>query len=446
MMDALNTRAAQIVALAIGLVILVVGIGFYLAFAAYLGWLLVIEITALALLLPAALAVVLIRHARAPLVVYDSDKKEARMIDGLLVPHKPYAGSVTSLTYHDSARISAPQAPALAAPGVEAAPTLPRAEAFVRIAREIFPGHLVLGYNVAGPIVGDISDLLSTAIIGRPGTGKTTALRFVCAQVLRIGGKPVLLDPHGSIADEVSDVLECAEGPDDMQTLALHLEQELDARLAARKTGIRPAAPLLLLADEWPVIAQLAPEAVRVAGRIVLEGRKVKMFALISGQGLPSDQLGGSYIRDALSSRYVFNTTTAQARMAGMDSETAKLLLAHLETAGPGYAILASARRHAEIVAIPQTTIGDLRALVGDVPPLPPLPPLPPNPNYKPSLSLHEEPQNAPKTVVDEERERIQAALAAHPEWTNARVFHELGYRNNNMLSKIKAIREEGNT
>jgi hypothetical protein len=49
-------------------------------------------------------------------------------------------------------------------------PALPRAEPFAAIVQSIRPGHLVLGYNLAGAIAGDISDLLSTAIIGRPGT------------------------------------------------------------------------------------------------------------------------------------------------------------------------------------------------------------------------------------------------------------------------------------
>lgn len=256
-----------------------------------------------------------------------------------------------------------------------ALPPLPSAPPFAAIAHQISPGHLVLGYGSAGRIGGDISDLLSTAIAGRPGTGKTTLLRFVCAQVLRIGGQPVLFDPHGSIADELSGLLECAEDASDMERLAEQLESQLEARLSARRAGQPPAVPLLLLADEWPIISQLAPEAVRVAGRIVLEGRKVGVYALISGQGLPSEQLGGSLVRDALSSRYVFQTTPAQARMAGLDNETAKRLLLTLEAAGPGYAILASARRKPEVVAIPDTSPDDLRAFLAPGTVLPPLPP-----------------------------------------------------------------------
>lgn len=254
------------------------------------------------------------------------------------------------------------------------APALPSAPAYPYLLREIRAGHLILGYNLAGAIAGDLVDLLSTAIVGRPGTGKTTALRFVCAQVVRVGGRVRLIDPHGAIADEVSGLLDCAEDAQAMMQLAEQLECELAQRLLLRKAGEDVGPTDMTIADEWPVTSQLAPELIRVVGRIILEGRKVNMYALISGQGLPSDQLGGSLVRDALSSRYIFNTTALQARMAGLDNETAKTLLAQLDTAGPGYAILASARRRPEIVAVPDTNVEDLRVALGQRPELPPLP------------------------------------------------------------------------
>ena len=193
----------------------------------------------------------------------------------------------------------------------------------------------------------------------------------------------------------MEDVLECAEDTSSIARLAARLEQELDQRLAARREKHPIGAPMLVLADEWPVIAQIAPEAVRITGRVILEGRKVGVYALVSGQGLPAEHLGGSLFRDALSSRYIFCTTPAQARLAGMDNETAKSLIERLETAGPGYAILASARRRPEIVAIPDTRPNDLRALVGTFT----LPPLPPNPYFAFSRAEENTPA-APKTPL----------------------------------------------
>jgi hypothetical protein len=108
----------------------------------------------------------------------------------------------------------------------------------------------------------------------------------------------------------------------------------------------------------------MAEEALPAIRRIVLEGRKVGMYALIAGQGVPAAILGGTLVRDAMASRYVFCTSPQQARMAGIENETAKQMMAILEDAGPGKAVLATSNRKPEIVAIPNTTTDDIRALL----------------------------------------------------------------------------------
>ena len=245
-------------------------------------------------------------------------------------------------------------------------PELPRSLPFSTIIREVAPGHVCLGCGAAGAIYGDLDDLLSTAIVGRPGTGKTTLLRFVCAQVLRVEGTPILFDPHGNIADQIGGLLQCSESPQEIAQAAKELERTLDTRLLDRRQGKRAPRPILLLADEWPIIAASCAIAITVMQRIVLEGRKVGMYSLISGQGLPASLLNGTLVRDALSSRYVFNTTAQQARLAGLDNETAKAMLAILDTTGPGRAILASARLKPEVVAIPDTSVQDIRSCIVD--------------------------------------------------------------------------------
>jgi hypothetical protein len=241
---------------------------------------------------------------------------------------------------------------------------LPTAPPFSQIAEQVSPGHLFLGQAATGPVWGDVTDLLSTIIAGRPGTGKSTKLRSVCGQLLLIGGHPILFDLHGSILDDLGSSFECAENPADMAEYAHWLDSTLDTRLVERRAGKRDFKPLLLLADEMPLIKATVPDAVEVIKRLVSEGRKVGMFVLIAGVGVPADILGGSLVRDACASRYVFNTTTQIARMAGIDAETSKPLLKHLELAGPGRAILATSNRSPEIIAVPYTSIADIRKLV----------------------------------------------------------------------------------
>jgi len=241
---------------------------------------------------------------------------------------------------------------------------LPTAPPFSQIAEQVSPGHLFLGQAATGPVWGDVTDLLSTIIAGRPGTGKSTKLRSVCGQLLLIGGHPILFDLHGSILDDLGSSFECAENPADMAEYAHWLDTTLDSRLLERRAGKRDFKPLLLLADEMPLIKATVPDAVEVIKRLVSEGRKVGMFVLIAGVGVPADILGGSLVRDACASRYVFNTSTRIASMAGIDAETSKPLLKQLELAGPGRAILATSNRSPEIIAVPYTSITDIRRLV----------------------------------------------------------------------------------
>ena len=63
--------------------------------------------------------------------------------------------------------------------GNELAPALPIAPAFRSLISQIRPGHLFLAQGANAPIWGDITDLLSTLDVGRPGTGKSTLLRMV---------------------------------------------------------------------------------------------------------------------------------------------------------------------------------------------------------------------------------------------------------------------------
>jgi hypothetical protein len=241
---------------------------------------------------------------------------------------------------------------------------LPTAPPFRNLISHIRPGHLFLGQGATSPIWGDITDLLSTLDVGRPGTGKSTLLRDVCGQVLLIGGKPIIFDPHGSILDDLGSSFECAESPRDIVEYASMLDIHLTERLASRRGGHAHFKPVLLLVDEMPIISEMAPQALPTIRRVVLEGRKVGMYALISGQGVPASILGGTLVRDAMASRYVFCTSPQQARMAGLENETAKSMMAILEEAGPGKAVLATSNRKPEIVAIPDTTTDDIRYII----------------------------------------------------------------------------------
>src|SRR6266496_867844 len=85
----------------------------------------------------------------------------------------------------------------LAAPGAQ----YPIAPPFASMKSLIRPGSFPLGYLTAGPAMGDISDLLSMAFVGKPGTGKSTALLYYLAALLMMDARVFTLDPQGSLSD-----------------------------------------------------------------------------------------------------------------------------------------------------------------------------------------------------------------------------------------------------
>lgn len=243
---------------------------------------------------------------------------------------------------------------------LDSTPALPIAPSWATLRRTGFMptrDKLLLGYGTDGPLYGPISDLLSTAIAGRPGQGKSTLLRFIIAQISMLGGRIAVLDPHGALADDLTGGdWDCyASSAAELTDAAAWLTTELDQRDSAYKAGQRAFTPLMVLCDEWPVIALKSKDAVEIAGRVVLEARKWGAYALISGQGLPSGTFGGSLVKDALSSRYCFKTTPAQARMIGLDKESARMV----DQLQPGRAIFAGAN-DPQIVAIPMVEAADI--------------------------------------------------------------------------------------
>jgi hypothetical protein len=245
-------------------------------------------------------------------------------------------------------------------------PTLPTAPAFADILAGGWRptmGNMLLGYNLAGPLWGSIDDLLSTLVIGRPGTGKSTLERFLLVQLLYAGAELAILDPHGSIADVAdlgSAVRWRAETAAEIDRAAVDLGSELDRRLSDRRAGRREFRPLLVLVDEWNILAEMSKPAVEMARRYILEARKVRGYAVVSGQSAPAASFGDSVARDGLSSRYVLWTSPAQARVAGLDSRTAREMMAQLASDPRGRAVLARASADPLLVAIPRTEPADL--------------------------------------------------------------------------------------
>ena len=217
-----------------------------------------------------------------------------------------------------------PEAPALAtrtpAPAAITAPitttalALPTAPTWSELRTTFTPtaDRLLLGVATGGPVFAPLTGLLSVLIVGRPGSGKTTLLRLLAEQAVMAGATVVAWDLHN---DMRLDGVELATTEDAIAASATAITTELDAR---RRNG--RGAPVVVMVDELPLLARTVPEASTAVRRLCLEGRKFGLYCLLAGQGAPADLFdGGRLVRDATASRFVFRTSTAEARRAGLE-------------------------------------------------------------------------------------------------------------------------------
>jgi len=133
----------------------------------------------------------------------------------------------------------------------------------------------------------------------------------------------------------------------------------LDARLKTDRDYTQ--APYVLLIDELPVIMKSSQgQAVEaVLGRIAAEGRKVDMFALMSGQDTRLKAAGGN--RDLLTSQIAYNLKKKQARYLFDDSEIVDLHKVVRESKTPGLCVFSATDAEPVVMKQPRCTPGDMQ-------------------------------------------------------------------------------------
>lgn len=260
------------------------------------------------------------------------------------------------------------------------------------------------------PIFGTILDLLSLAVIGKPGRGKTVLLIYYTVVLLCYGCEVHLFDPHGVMGqlrllhgrvlpsmpatariyyyDRKEDMGEAVNGllvEVVRRDEYYRLEELIDGKIVTQ----RQKHPLLVLADELPVLADFddqnkdeykelnrerkqqgesklqCPLLGHLVRRTVLEARKWNMYFIGSSQSIDASILP-TKVTDALNSRIVFYNTERKARMVGLEADVVKKMLPRIRRAGPGMTIYDCARwPYPRIGSIPEITIEDMLAYCG---------------------------------------------------------------------------------
>ena len=300
-------------------------------------------------------------HALAAVGGYHSAQMEAARNPAL----PPAPEGVRSVRYDVR-----PAAPRLATPTETTAPTLaPPAPVLVPSFGALLAGgiiggderRLLMGYDVDGGKLWSkgLGSLFSFGLAGVQGTGKTTTTRFVLAQAALQGARLVIVDPHRdtgeeSLAGTLSPLrpafaLDPAADDDEIRETLRLIHAEIDSR----ERGAR--GPILIWAvDEWTDLARrrVADELRDTARRVSTVGRKLGVYAAISGQGWTKESAGE--VRDYLTAAYVHKLRPPVARLLapGIPSD--------VWTLEPGQAYLDQTAGGRHLVRIPDTTAADL--------------------------------------------------------------------------------------
>lgn len=278
--------------------------------------------------------------------------------------------------------------------------------------------RMLLGYGEHGPVYCQLRDLLSVGIVGRPNTGKTTTERFIFAQCVMVGARAIVWDLHRTVVGSFPGV-DAYTSVDTIERSATTVVGELDRRITSENYE---ATPIMVMVDEYPLLAPNSDVTATAINRIILEGRKVNIFAMIAGQGLPAELFGGSMVRDALSSRYVLRTTQRTASIAGLEKDLASTA-PDLKT---GWAIV-DGPVDPQRVVIPDTTRDDVRGLLTASGALSqPLPPLPAT-SYEVAVDgtgSGYEVAGEVAAEVDPRQEKIRSLLKAGK--TNSEIIREV--------------------
>ena len=245
-----------------------------------------------------------------------------------------------------------PQADAIPLPEVAHVPT------FGEIMRtwQPTPDRMLFGYTHDGtPLHGRLDQLLSGEIVGRQGSGKTTLLRMIYAQCLLVGVRVIVWDLHEDIVSDLPGAVTYTDAQA-IDRSAAWIVTELDRRIAQHD---KTSAPIMILIDEINQLANVVPAVIEAIGRVVNEGRKYKVYCVVSAKGLPATLFGGSTVRDAFATRFAFQTTARQASMIGFDKDDVEVV----RDLTPGRALFEGPWA-AQVITVPWTSTDDVKRVL----------------------------------------------------------------------------------
>ena len=240
---------------------------------------------------------------------------------------------------------------------------------------ELAPGQdMILAYEATGTArQGSMKDILSAAIAGESGSGKTGTMLFLigsgilCEQIHFYGMCPHYPHPKSlgyktkALWKEHEYMHMATDYKKDMVTMCLTIEQIIDNRLKQIDTD---TTPVVMVIDELAFLnkTSLKGQLAHTMERISTEGRKCDVSMLASSQTWLASRTGeNSAVRDTLTSAYVHAIKPKQVNLLLQDKEQTALVKKYIKC--PGDVLFCPVMDEAVVCKMPYTTERDIATI-----------------------------------------------------------------------------------
>lgn len=242
----------------------------------------------------------------------------------------------------------------------------PASVTFERARHDFRTGDMLLGYDATGAAIYlPLTSFVSCAFGGGSGSGKTSKLRFLVAQLLLQGVKVSILDAHAGNEQSLVDslgaltrlpncrVFPAFETAQAVQTMLSDVQAAIDA-------GTPQAVPSVYVLDELRPLNRACGDVETLMDKLANEGRKFGAYGVFSSQTWEAKMFdrSGSAARDACVLKMAARMPKEQARTLFKDGGCARTV-ARLRQAE----MFADSAQFSGVVTVPFCSRQDLNAM-----------------------------------------------------------------------------------
>lgn len=204
---------------------------------------------------------------------------------------------------------------------------------FQQAVKDFRAGSVLLGYSAEKPEYMPVDSFVSCAFGGGSGSGKTSKLRFLLAQLILDGASISILDAHMGNKESLIDSLgNLANMPNVRVFNPFETQQAIATMLSDVQTAIDSAAvadvPNVFVLDELRPLNRACPDTELLMDKIANEGRKYGFYGVFSSQQWEARMFkqAGSAARDSCVLRMAARMPREQAKTLFKDGDSARVV------------------------------------------------------------------------------------------------------------------------